>query len=68
MKTISLNGVWQLRGRPEGTDEPPICLTATVPGCVQLDLSEHGYLPADLFMGENIKATEAFEEIGRAHV
>ena len=62
MKTISLDGLWELRGRREGTSDAPITLAATVPGCVQLDLSEAGYLPRDLFMGENIKATEAFED------
>ncbi len=62
MKTISLNGSWQLTGRREGTEDTPIALTATVPGCVQLDLSHAGYLPSDLYMGENILATEPFEE------
>ena len=33
-----------------------------MPGCVQLDLAEAGYLPADLCMGENIRETEKFEE------
>ncbi len=62
MKTISLNGAWQLTGREqEGADRGLLSLTATVPGCVQLDLSREGYLPADLFMGENIKETEKFE-------
>ena len=63
MKCISLNGAWDLKGRlqtdPHAT---PIHLTATVPGTVQLDLSEAGYLPKDLYMGENITKTEAFED------
>ena len=62
METISLNGIWALTGRKEGTNDAPLSLTATVPGCVQLDLAEAGYLPKDLFMGENVKATEAYEE------
>lgn len=62
MKTISLNGTWELRGRREGTEETPLLLSATVPGCVQLDLAEAGYLPRDLYMGENIRKTEAYEE------
>ena len=62
MKSISLNGVWNLRGKEEGVcDTPVISIPATVPGCVQLDLSENGYLPKDLYMGENIKKTEDFE-------
>ncbi|MBR6794898.1 MAG: hypothetical protein IKM52_02180 [Clostridia bacterium] len=62
MKTHYLNGTWQLRGREEGIENAPeISLFATVPGCVQLDLSAAGYLPADLFMGENIKAAEKYE-------
>ena len=62
MKILSLDGVWTLCGRREGTEDTPITLSATVPGCVQLDLAEAGYLPKDLFMGENIKETEKFEE------
>ena len=62
MKTISLNGTWQLRGKPQEQDVECIALSAQVPGCVQLDLSEAGYLPEDLFMGENILETEKYEE------
>ena len=62
MKTISLNGTWSLQGKREGSDDTPITLAATVPGCVQLDLAEAGYLPSDLYMGENILATEAYED------
>ena len=62
MKTISLSGTWQLRGREQDlANAPTIHLTATVPGCVQLDLSEQGYLPQDLYMGENILQAEAYE-------
>ena len=62
MKNISLNGAWELRGRREGTQESPIVLSATVPGCVQLDLAEAGYLPRDLYMGENIRRAEEYED------
>jgi len=63
MNTISLNGIWQLRGRPqEGDPGRELLLHAVVPGCVQLDLSREGYLPADLYMGENIRQTEAYED------
>jgi len=62
MKTISLNGTWSLRGKPEADEgAKPLTLCATVPGCVPLDLSEAGYLPKDLYMGENILKAEAFE-------
>ena len=63
MKTISFNGTWQLRGRPQDDDTAaPLSLTAQVPGCVQLDLAENGYLPRDLYMGENILQAEAYED------
>lgn len=63
MKTISLNGIWQLKGCPQdAADSAQLSLSADVPGCVQLDLSKNGYLPADLYMGENIKETEKFED------
>ena len=63
MNTFSLNGIWQLRGRPqEGDPGRELLLHAVVPGCVQLDLSREGYLPADLYMGENIRQTEAYED------
>lgn len=62
MKTISLNGKWQLSGKPHGgADGNAIKMMATVPGCVQLDMSDAGYLPADLYMGENIVETEKYE-------
>lgn len=64
MRVISLNGIWSLSGKPqEGYDNgvKAEALEAHVPGCVQLDLSRCGILPEDLFMGENITATEAFE-------
>lgn len=62
MEIISLNGAWKLTGsEQESAYSEKIEVTATVPGCVQLDLSENGYLPADLFMGENIKEAEKYE-------
>ena len=62
MTTISLNGIWDLRGRSErNPDSEALSLKAEVPGCVQLDLSREGYLPADLYMGENIREAEKFE-------
>ena len=63
MKTISLNGIWNLKGHKQNvTDEGIIQLHAEVPGCVQLDLSREGYLPSDLFMGENIIEAEKYED------
>lgn len=62
MQTLDLNGVWQLRGKPqEGDSSDELQLEATVPGCVQLDLSRAGILPQDLFFGENIRTTERYE-------
>ena len=61
MKVISLNGKWNLTGKPQISEEIPISLEATVPGCVQLDLSEQGYLPKDIYMGENVVAAEKYE-------
>ena len=61
MKTYSLNGEWKLKGKPQESNEDFICLTATVPGEVQLDLSRENYLPADLYKGMNITETEKYE-------
>ena len=62
MKTFSLNGTWKLRGQNEIRGGEMISIDATVPGCVQLDLSRHGLLPEDLFLGMNIRETEKYEE------
>ena len=63
MKRISLDGKWQLSGKRENLSaDTQIKLTASVPGCVQLDLSEAGFLPKDLFFGENITEAEKYEE------
>jgi beta-mannosidase len=62
MKKISLNGTWQITGRPQNaTDADKIVINGNVPGCIQLDLSESGYLPRDLYMGKNILENEKFE-------
>lgn len=62
MKTISLNGKWQITGKPQNSaEENLISLKGSVPGCVQLDLSEQGYLQKDIYMGENILAAEKYE-------
>lgn len=63
MKKILLNGIWNLSGKREGAPEAEMLyLKGNVPGCVQLDLSSAGYLPTDLYMGENILETEKFED------
>lgn len=63
MKMLSLNGKWHLTGKPqEEENAEKLILTAQVPGCVQLDLSKEGYLPSDLFLGENILQTEKYED------
>ena len=62
MKTITLNGEWRLSGKQQESEDEPLVLKAEVPGCVQLDLSREGYLPEDLYLGENIKETEKFED------
>lgn len=62
MTTLSLNGAWSLWGKPEYSHSADIIkLTGHVPGCVQLDLAREGYLPADLYMGENICKTYDYE-------
>ena len=62
MKTISLNGLWNLSGKPQEQNVERIFLSAQVPGCVQLDLSREGILPEDLFFGENILKAEEYED------
>ena len=62
MEKVSLNGKWNLLGREQGEkNAEEIKLIATVPGVVQLDLANEGYLPKDLLVGMNIKETEKFE-------
>lgn len=61
MDSISLNGIWKLSGSPQEGPGNEISLSATVPGCVQLDLADAGYLPNDLYMGENIVQAEKYE-------
>lgn len=62
MKTISLNGKWKVSGKRQGSSDLPIAFLGNVPGCVQLDMSDAGILPEDLFMGENILETEKYED------
>ena len=63
MKQIDLCGKWILKGRREGVlSDPMIELPATVPGTAQLELSEAGILPKNLYMGMNITETERFED------
>lgn len=66
MKTISLNGQWQLKffeqDSVRGNDVKNLpSIPCTVPGNVELDLSNAGILPKDLFMGMNIKEAEKYE-------
>lgn len=61
MKTISLNGTWRVTGKPQNDDTRAITFDGSVPGCVQLDLAENGYLPRDLYMGKNMLAAEKYE-------
>ena len=68
---MKLNGTWKLYFAPEG--EHPIphpdqlsasgipSIPCTVPGNVELDLSAAGFLPQDLFKGENILQAEKYE-------
>lgn len=62
MKSISLNGIWDITGKPQETVGEEIRLKGEVPGCVQLELSREGFLPKDLYLGKNIKATEEYED------
>jgi len=63
MKTFSLNGEWRLSGKRQIADDKiTLEIKAKVPGCVQLDLSENGYLPSDLYMGMNIREAEKYED------
>ncbi len=68
---MNLNGKWTLYYAPEGKNKVSSVLNlknsgipavpCTVPGNVELDLSAAGILPADLYMGENIKKAQKFE-------
>ena len=63
MEKITLNGTWSLKGKKQcQKTQKIISIDAQVPGCVQLDLSKAGYLPKDLFMGENIIKAEEYEK------
>ena len=68
---MTLNGEWKLYYAPEGEYEVSNirelsslgipCISATVPGNVELDLSRAGILPEDLFKGMNITLAEKYE-------
>ena len=72
MKKYSLNGVWDLYYFKENTlniTSPEELIKSNVPkikgkvpGNCELDLSDAGILPKDLFMGENIRKLKEFEE------
>ncbi|MBQ8597101.1 MAG: hypothetical protein IJ409_04850 [Lachnospiraceae bacterium] len=69
---ISLNGKWTLYfGRQDKHKNPMLTeerraqmtkITATVPGNAELDLMEEGYLPKDIYMGENILEVQKYED------
>ena len=68
---MTLNGEWKLYYAPEreygNFDIKELsslgipCISATVPGNVELDLSRAGILPEDLFKGMNITLAEKYE-------
>ena len=68
---MTLNGKWKLYFSPQDSIKiiSPLDLATsgmnsipcTVPGNVELDLAENGFLPKDLFMGENIRQAEKYE-------
>ena len=62
MERTILNGEWKLQGRSERIGGDWLQLTATVPGCAQLELAKAGILPEDLFMGENMRLLQPYEE------
>ncbi len=72
MNQKCLDGKWKLwfyrRGTVDVTTpdalaaQDVLCIDAQVPGNVELDLSESGHLPKDLFLDENILQAEAFED------
>ncbi|MBQ8432487.1 MAG: glycoside hydrolase family 2 [Clostridia bacterium] len=63
MKRISLNGTWTLTGRLQtAPHSKQLSLTAEVPGTVALELSRQGYLPEDLYLGNNITQVREFED------
>ncbi len=63
MKNISLNGIWKISGKLQNTQATEeLTFLGKVPGLVQLDLSENGYLPKDIYMGKNIIAAEKYED------
>lgn len=69
---VSLNGKWTLYFGRQGKEKISLLteerkaqmtkITATVPGNVELDLMEAGYLPKDIYMGENILEVQKYED------
>lgn len=69
---MNLNGKWKLYFAKQGEHSIGsiydlktsniTCIPCTVPGNVELDLSAAGYLPEDLFKGENILKAEEYEQ------
>ena len=66
----TLNGYWDLiffeqdsfkPDKPSELKKYYKSIQCSVPGNVELDLSEAGFLPKDLFMGENLLSAEKFE-------
>ncbi len=69
---MNLNGKWKLYFAKQGEysigsiydlkNSDMKCIPCTVPGNVELDLSKAGFLPEDLFKGENILKAEEYEQ------
>ena len=69
---MNLNGKWKLYFAKQGEysfgsiydlkTSDIKCIPCTVPGNVELDLAAAGFLPEDLFKGENILKAEEFEQ------
>ena len=70
MKKIFLNGKWNLYFAKQKSFEsvyPPLMsefgrVECTVPGNVELDLAEAGFLPEDLYFADNINAVQQCED------
>ena len=70
MKKIKISGKWRLYyfEQYERNEVSPADLygresiPCTVPGNVELELINQGILPEDIYMGQNIRLTEAYEK------